>query len=128
MDRRTLLKHLASLPLLSALEPCMSFAEATPRTKSRVRPGDPRWPTAASWDKLKQHVGGNLIAVDFPLQACESGPQSPACEALWKDLSNPFFIGDTPGLTQTMGWASAWATRPSVYAVAARNADDIAPP
>ena len=126
MNRRTLLKHLASLPLLSALEPCISFAAATPASKSRVRPGDPAWPTAASWGKLKQQVGGNLIQVDFPLKACESGPRTPACEALWKDLSNPFFIGDTPGLTQTMGWANAWATKPSVYAVPARNADDIA--
>jgi FAD/FMN-containing dehydrogenase len=48
------------------------------------------------------------------------------CQELFKNLSNPFYVGDTPGLTQTMGWANAWATKPSVYAVAARNADDIA--
>ena len=50
----------------------------------------------------------------------------PACQELFKNLSNPFFIGDSPALTQTMGWANAWATKPSVYAVAARNAQDIA--
>ena len=43
-----------------------------------------------------------------------------------RDLDNPFYIGDQPGITQTLGWANAWATKPSVYAVAARNADDIA--
>ena len=29
-------------------------------------------------------------------------------------------------MTQTLGWIDAWATKPSVYAVAARNAHDIA--
>jgi FAD/FMN-containing dehydrogenase len=126
LNRRTLLKHLVSLPLLSALEPYISFAEMTSTTKSRVRPGDPGWPNAAAWDKLKQQVGGNLIAVDFPLKACASGRKIQACEALWKDLSNPFFIGDSPSVTQTLGWVNAWSTKPSIYAVAARNAEDIA--
>src|SRR5215472_11662094 len=126
MNRRTLLKHLASLPLWSALEPYVSFAKPTPAPKSRVRPGDPGWPAAVAWDKLKQQVGGNLIPVEFPLNACESGPNAAACQALWKNLSNPFFIGDSPGVTQTLGWVNAWSTKPSVYAVAARNAEDIA--
>ena len=126
MNRRTLLKHLGSLPLLSALEPYLSFAKSTPGPKSRVRPGDSGWPSAASWDKLRQQVGGRLIPVEFPLNVCKSGPQGPACEALWKDLSNPFFIGDSSGVTQTLGWVKAWSTKPSVYAVAARNAEDIA--
>jgi hypothetical protein len=47
---------------------------------------------------------GNLIAVDFPLKACQPAPTAPACQALWNDLNNPFFIGGTPGLTQSMGW------------------------
>jgi len=42
------------------------------------------------------------------------------------NLENPYYLGDQPGLTQTLGWLDAWATRPSVYAVAARNAHDIA--
>jgi FAD/FMN-containing dehydrogenase len=130
MDRRTLLKHLAALPLLPTLAPLLSAAEpGTPGSKSafrRVRPGDPSWPSAASWDKLKQQVGGNLFPVQFPLAACESPSNKAACDAVLKDLSNPFFIGDQPGITQTLGWADAWATKPSVYAVAARNADDIA--
>ena len=45
---------------------------------------------------------------------------------LSENLKNPYYIGDQPGLTQTLGWISAWATKPSVYAVAARNAQDIA--
>jgi FAD/FMN-containing dehydrogenase len=125
MNRRSLLKHLASLPLVFAIEPYISFAEATSVPASRVRPGEPAWPGAASWEKLKQQVGGNLIPIDFPLNVCTSTSTAPACQILWKDLDNPFFIGDTPGLTQTMGWANAWATKPSVYAVAAQNAEHI---
>jgi len=38
----------------------------------------------------------------------------------------PLLHGDHPGITQTLGWVDAWATKASVYAVAARNANDIA--
>ncbi len=128
MNRRTLLKRLAAVPLLSAVWPYLSAAETTPAKSAfrRVRPTDPAWPSSASWDKLKQQVGGNLIPVQFPLTACEGGSNSAACQEVFKNLDNPFYIGDTPGLTQTMGWANGWATKPSVYAVAARNANDIA--
>src|SRR5271169_6599819 len=130
MDRRTLLKHLATLPFLSALWPHLSEAEQTQVAANlfvrRVRPGDLTWPSAASWAKLKQQVGGNLIPVQFPLAACQGASDSAACKDVLKNLDNPFYIGDTPGITQTLGWANAWATKPSVYVVAARNASDIA--
>jgi len=47
--------------------------------------------------------------------------QSPlsACGELLKELKNPYYIGDHVGLTQTLGWADAWTSRPSAYAVAA---------
>jgi FAD/FMN-containing dehydrogenase len=48
------------------------------------------------------------------------------CKALFANVRNPYYIGDSPGITQTLGWVDAWETKPSVYAVAARNADDIA--
>lgn len=41
-------------------------------------------------------------------------------------LRNPFYIGEQPGLTQTSGWAGAWTSAPSVYAVRAENAQDVA--
>src|SRR5271157_3317918 len=126
MNRRTLLKHLASLPLLSALWPYLSAAEPTKTASRRVRPTDPAWPSAASWEKLKQQVGGNLIPVQSPLTECKASANNASCQELFKNLDNPFYIGDQPGITQTLGWANAWATKPSVYAVAARSADDIA--
>jgi FAD/FMN-containing dehydrogenase len=130
MDRRTLLKHLATLPFLSALWPYLSEAEQTQVAANlfvrRVRPADLTWPSTASWAKLKQQVGANLIPVQFPLAACQSASDSAACKDVLKNLDNPFYIGGAPGITQTLGWANAWTTKPSVYAVAARNADDIA--
>jgi FAD/FMN-containing dehydrogenase len=71
-------------------------------------------------------VGGNLIPVEFPLAACQSHPDGAECKELFKNLKNPYYIGDTPGLTQTLGWVDAWNTKPSIYAIAARNAPDIA--
>src|SRR5579863_4783221 len=129
MDRRTLLKHLAAIPLLPRLLPDLfSFAQTTLPAKSfrRVRSSDPLWPSAAVWEKLKRQVGGQLFPVQFPLAACQSAPESAACQDVLKNLDNPYYIGDQPGLTQTLGWLNAWITKPSVYAVAARNADDIA--
>jgi FAD/FMN-containing dehydrogenase len=92
----------------------------------RVRPSDPGWPSKEAWKRLNDAVDGNLIPVDFPINACLSSPQSADCKALFANVKNPYYIGDTPGITQTLGWVDGWATKPSVYAVAARNADHIA--
>lgn len=73
-----------------------------------------------------QQVGGQLIPVQFPLSACQSASDSPSCQDILNHLKNPYYVGDQPGLTQTLGWADAWVTKPSVYAVAARDANDIA--
>lgn len=90
----------------------------------RCRPADPGWPSRPAWQQLDEAVGGNLRPVKFPLATMEADPA--AAGRLWKDLKNPYYIGEQPGLTQTLGWVDAWTTSPSVYAVAARNANDIA--
>jgi FAD/FMN-containing dehydrogenase len=105
----------------------MLMQSALPATRTRrVRPSDPSWPSAASWEKLKQQVGGQLMQVQFPLSACQGSSEGAPCQDILKDLQNPYYIGDQPGLTQTLGWVDAWAIKPSVYVVAARNAKDIA--
>ena len=48
------------------------------------------------------------------------------CDALFRSPANPWAIGDDVALTQTFGWAGAWATSPSTYAVGARRAADVA--
>jgi FAD/FMN-containing dehydrogenase len=94
--------------------------------KSRVRPNDPGWPSPQAWKRLNEEVEGNLIPIDFSVSGCTSSSQGQECADLFANLRNPYYIGDTPGLTQTSGWVDAWAAKPSVYAVAARNAADVA--
>ena len=92
----------------------------------RRRPSDATWPSQSAWKRLDEAVGGNLIPVDFPLSLLKTDPAGAAAKLLSENLKNPYYIGDQPGLTQSLGWVDAWATKPSVYAVAARNAHDIA--
>jgi FAD/FMN-containing dehydrogenase len=129
MNRRTLLKHLAAIPLLPRFLPNLSpLIQTAPPTEPfrRARSSDPAWPSAANWEKLKQQVGGQLIPVEFPLAACVGSSDSAACQQVLNNLDNPYYVGDQPGLTQTLGWVNAWVTKPSVYAVAARSAEDVA--
>jgi FAD/FMN-containing dehydrogenase len=121
MNRRSFLKASGAVSLLG-LWPRHLFAKSPIH---RVRPSDPGWPSKDAWKRLNDAVGGNLIAVDSPINACLSSPQSADCQTLFTNLKNPYYIGDNPGVTQTLGWVDAWATKPSVYAVAARNANDV---
>lgn len=122
MKRRAFLSAIGSATLLPfsprSLWPSKSFR--------RCHPSDATWPSQQDWKRLNDAVEGNLIPVNFPLSRLKADPGSVAAKRLAKDLRNPFYIGDQPGLTQTLGWVDAWATQPSVYAVAARNAQDIA--
>ena len=44
---------------------------------------------------------------------------------MFKELKNPYYLGDEVGLTQSLGWIGAWTSRPSVYAVAAETTKDV---
>jgi FAD/FMN-containing dehydrogenase len=130
MNRRGFLRQLAAIPALSLLWPRLLKAAqpVVPRKKllfRRVRPSDPSWPAAAAWEKLKNDVGGNLIKVKSPLAACISAPDGKSCDDVFKLMKNPYYIADQPGLTQTSGWADAWTSTPSAYAVAARTTADV---
>ncbi|WP_426662211.1 FAD-dependent oxidoreductase [Rhodanobacter aciditrophus] len=123
MKRRDLLKAAATLPLLPLLMrggtalahgACAVAAALRPR----VRPGQPGWPTSAEWEQLKRQVGGRLLKLESAFAGGD------AAQVL-KQLHNPFAVGDNPALTQTSGWADAWASQPSAYAVAAENAADV---
>ncbi|HVN28475.1 MAG TPA: FAD-dependent oxidoreductase, partial [Candidatus Binataceae bacterium] len=127
MNRRTFLRALGSAALLPML-PRRLLADAVPVTSGfrRRRPSDANWPAEADWKRLNDTVGGNLIRVDSPISVLSSDPNGDAAKALAANLKNPYYIGEQPGLTQSSGWLDAWASKPSVYAVAARNANDIA--
>src|SRR6516165_11112694 len=84
---------------------------------TRVRPGMAGWPTEAEWEGLKEAVDGRWSPVALP------DFKDPAVRKL---LSDPFYIGDQPGLTQNSGWLDAWRSSPSAYVVAAETAADVA--
>ena len=100
-----------------------SSAAALP--KERVRPDDPGWPSNAAWDDLNRKVEGRLIKVRSPLADCIGGSFDAACAQVFKELKNPYYLGDEVGLTQSLGWVGAWTSEPSVYAVAAKTTQDV---
>ena len=77
------------------------------------------------WDELRKRVGSRLIPVDSPLVAAARSGGTGA-DALFAALKNPYYLGDDPALTQTLGWIDAWTSRPSLMAVAAESAADVA--
>ena len=128
MNRREWLKAALAIPFLpvamsggvaSAL--AASLGKVAGGLRRRVRPGDPGWPSPAQWEGLKQQVGGRLLQPVSPFADRASAAYS---EAL-KHIKNPFYIGDQPALTQTSGWAEAWTSQPSTYAVAAESTADV---
>ena len=129
MDRRRFLRDAAAASLLPPLGSRLltpAWAEtSTSAPRTRVRPGDSGWPAASAWDRLNAHVGGRLEKLTDPLAACRADPSGKACGDLFAQIRNPFFIRDHAELTQSLGWADAWISRPSAYAVAARNAHDV---
>src|SRR5262249_32551018 len=122
MYRRSFLTF-SGLAVFVARWPLSLFSS---RPFRRIRPSDAEWPSAAAWKRLNDEVDGNLIPVEFPVAACVNDVESAACKELLSNIKNPYYVGDQPGLTQTLGWVDAWFTKPSVYAVTAKSANHIA--
>ena len=113
MKRRDILR--AGLVLAGAAALRISSAQAA--ALSRVRPGEPGWPSDDEWSALNRATNGRLSLVNPPNF---DGPDAK------KLLSNPFYIADQPGLTESSGWLDAWRSSPSVYVVTAESAADVA--
>ena len=129
MQRRNLLRSVAGFALMSAgasiSVPGPGHAAVQPMRR-RVRPYDPEWPTLSEWEALSEAVGGHLERVVSPLEACARRIDGSLCEEALADLGNPFFIQDQAGATQTAGWIDGWTSAPSIYAVSAAGAADVA--
>ena len=127
MNKRDLLKAAVVAPWWpGVLGGCASRSGATAASgHTRVRPGDPGWPSPAAWQQLGRAVGGRLVVPRSPFAG--DGPEGAARrdEAI-AQLDNPFYVGDEPALTQTSGWVDAWTSRPSAWAVVATSAADVA--
>jgi FAD/FMN-containing dehydrogenase len=131
MNRRHLMTGIAAVPALAFLRPHLEAATAPgtpalPVSASRVRPGDPNWPSEKEWDRLREETGGRLSLVRSPWNGCREAPVGPECREFFRELKNPYYIGDDPTLTQTTGWVDAWTSQPSVFVVAAESASDVA--
>jgi FAD/FMN-containing dehydrogenase len=129
ISRRGILGQAAAIPLLCACTARLSkLTDAQSDANivfSRVRPTDASWPSPAKWEELNGTVGARLMKVQSPVDACKAAPRASACNELFKELKNPYYIGDAVALTQTTGWVDAWTSTPSVYAVAARQVSDV---
>ncbi len=116
MRRRRFLELLAGGAAAGALGPVLPSAAAGVAMR-RVRPGDAGWPDEGAWKALSERVQGRLLRVDSPLEK--------AAPELVKQMQNPYFIGDQVWGTQSTGWAGAWTSSPSAYAVTAKSAADV---
>src|SRR3954454_10917952 len=130
MKRRHLLHTAATLPLLSSgfsfLSARTNAAKAsTPRTMRRVKPSDPSWPSAASWTRLKEEVGGNLFQVQAMFESCATEPNGAACREATQHVKNPYWLGDQAAGTQVSGLLDGWTPAPSAYAIRAQNTADV---
>ena len=92
----------------------VSHSERPEAIARRVRQSDANWPGQSEWETLGRAVGGTLIDV----------PSFPPSSGF--DLSNPNWISDQPGGTQTSGWLDAWSPCASAFAIKARHAADVA--
>jgi FAD binding domain/Berberine and berberine like len=124
MNRRTLLTSATGLALASLLTPGAQAAMRAGAT-TRVRPIDAAWPSETEWGSLRETVGGALVRPTSPWAPCETSDAG-ACGAAFRQLRNPYYLGDQPGGTQLWGYLNAWRSTPSAYAIAARSSADVA--
>lgn len=97
-------------------------AAALPATSAAAAPAAPvaaSWPGKQAWEELRRQVGGRLIRPTQPWANLKPGAAVPA------KFTNPWYLEEQAGATQSTGMFKAWESTPSGYAVAAESAKDI---
>ena len=103
------------------------------RAAPRLRPSRKRESVSATRHGRRKRAGISSAAKwrDASSRCARRSPTASAvaptraCEQVFKELKNPYYLGDEVGLTQSLGWVEAWTSEPSVYAVAAKTTQDV---
>lgn len=104
----------------------LPFPVALAQAQNKVLPATAGTPAPSMpWEQLANILGDRFAPVKWPLAKCLEQPDGEACRAFFDLVSNPYFLGDNPGLTQTFGWVDAWSAQPSEYVVKAQSAEDV---
>jgi hypothetical protein len=109
----------------------LAFAINIIKTESAVQncrclPSEPCWPDAKAWTDLASRLDGKLIKPQSLTKACDNDFKSKECQEQLVKIKNPFYVQSQSGGTQSQGWLNGWQSAPSVYAVEADSAKDIA--
>src|SRR4030095_15121425 len=108
--RRTFLSSAAAATAATVLQPRLAFAQSQP---------------APDWNLLRRQGGNRLLDLHSPLgEAARNG--GAGADKLFAAIKNPYYLSDEPSLTQSLGWIDAWTSQPSLRAVAAESAADVA--
>lgn len=130
MFRRDLLKTILSALSISGFLSRSAHASSElakeKALRTRVRPGNAGWPSVSEWQRLNAEVAGRLIKSQSLFSTCATEPDGALCVTALKNIRNPYWIGDQPAGTEISGYLDAWSPAPSVYAIKARDAADVA--
>lgn len=122
MKRRDALK--ASVSFLSAI--LAATAARSSKLEDRLVKRVDRSSSGDVWQELAPQLKGRLKPIEWPISDCIREPGSPVCDAFFKAVDNPFFLGDHPALTQSFGWVGAWTMARSEMVVEAETSEDVA--
>eukprot|EP00048_Salpingoeca_helianthica_P020198 m.5391 g.5391 ORF g.5391 m.5391 type:complete len:588 (-) comp4518_c0_seq1:51-1814(-) len=137
-----------SIILLAALAWCLALSNAAPAAFPFANektaapyclPGQPCWPTAATWAHLNTSVSGRLLAVTPEGKPCyDQGRASPACQIILSNWTNATWRADQVGAMQSPNWeangqgqscfnpdAACQQGNVPLYAVAVGNVSDV---
>jgi len=121
--RRTLLHLLASTGLSALLPSAVSLARVPGR--QRLRPSDANWPSTGEWQALADRLDGALEDSRSALDAIRMRNGGKVTEAGLEKLTNPFFLQDYSGSTQSLGWLDGWKTAQSAKVGIPKSARDV---
>src|SRR5438045_7409423 len=91
----------------------------------RCAPGQPCWPTRDDWQKFGASLRGKLEQPQSPLAPCRSDAAGEACATAIRNSTNPFYLQDQPGGTESTGWLGAWTAASSAYSVVETDASGV---